>query len=360
MRIAAFTIALLFLPSICAAQTFRGMLELKLGGKQIEGMPISWNPARVHMLGRDGRLWSFKPREASDYRIVSDRFRSYSPSELRALLLRQLGSRFDVSGTTHYMIAHPKGERIQWAERFEKLYRSFVRYFSVRGFQLETPEFLLIGVVCHDQMEFIQYTAKNSGFADPNVLGYYAIKSNRITLFDAGSGRSNSNYGRMNADTIIHEATHQMAFNTGIHSRYFPAPLWVVEGLATMFEAKGVHDSHSFTQRSDRINRGRFEYFRKHVIPNSSPELLADTIASDESFRTNPAAAYACAWALTFYLVETQPRKYADYLSRTVDHRPFTKYTTLERVSDFTEVFGDDWRMLEAQLIRFAKQLRLD
>src|SRR5262245_20690259 len=32
-------------------------------------------------------------------------------------------------------------------------------------------------------------------------------------------------------DTMIHEATHQVAFNTGLHSRLGCNPKWVVEGL---------------------------------------------------------------------------------------------------------------------------------
>ena len=43
-----------------------------------------------------------------------------------------------------------------------------------------------------------------------------------------------------NADTIIHEAAHQTAFNTGVHTRCGDSPRWLVEGLGTMFEARKV------------------------------------------------------------------------------------------------------------------------
>ena len=131
-----------------------GMIELTLSGQKLEGAPLTWNNEKVHLLGRDGRLWDFRPEAAENFRKTSDQFRSYSTSELRAELLRELGGGFEVSGTGHYLIAHPRGQRDRWAERFEDLYRCFTRYFSVRGFPLTPPPFPLVGIVCKNQRDF--------------------------------------------------------------------------------------------------------------------------------------------------------------------------------------------------------------
>ncbi|MBN2476117.1 MAG: DUF1570 domain-containing protein [Pirellulales bacterium] len=331
------------------------MVELRLDGRSIEGTPLAWDARVVHLLGRDGRLWQFPPRKAADFRKTSDRFRCYTVSELRAVLLRELGRDFEVSGTTHYLVAHPAGERDKWAERFENLYRSFVQYFSVRGFRTAPPPFPLIGVVCRDRGDFARYCARQGLPNTSGVLGFYARDSNRIVLYDMSAEDSRS--WQQNASVIIHEATHQTAFNTGIHSRYVQPPLWVVEGLATMFEAPGVYDSQHYKHRADRINRDRLEAFRQLVAPRHKPELLSAIVASDEAFRTDTAAAYAEAWALSFYLVETQPRKYTHYLARTADRPAFSRYTAAERVADFVAVFGDDWQMLEARFLRFVEDL---
>ncbi len=334
------------------------MVSLTLPGHEIEGAPLAWDSEEVHLLGRDGRLWQFDPDEASDYRKTSNRFRPYSVSELRAELLRELGRSFQVTGTGHYLVAHPRGRRDQWAQRFEDLYRSFLQYFSVRGFRPAKPPFLLIAVVCHNQEEFYRLSARQGLPTVPGVLGWYAHGSNRIFLYDMGGGNDNANDWKQNASIAIHEATHQMAFNTGIHSRYVPTPVWVAEGLATNFEAPGVYDSRNHPTRDDRSNRGRFEVFKQSLAPQHKPELLAGLVASDQLFRVSPGAAYAEAWALTFYLLETQPRKYADYLKRTVQRPPFMDYTAAERVADFTAVFGSDWRMLEARFLRFMAGVR--
>jgi hypothetical protein len=334
------------------------MLRLSLGDERLEGMPLAWNSRQVVLLGRDGRLWDFSPEEAKDYRQTSNRFRPYGTSELRGMLLDELGRDYEVTGTTHYLVAHPRGMRDRWAGRFEELYRSFVHYFSVRGFDLEEPRFPLLGIVCRDQEEF-QRHATRQGLGDPRgVLGYYSPKTNRILLYDVGGGSADSEAWEVNATTIIHEAAHQAAFNTGVHNRHTDTPVWIAEGLATMFEARGVYRSSTFARPSDRVNRDRFEYFLENVLPRHSSHHLHDLIASDRSFGHRPAAAYATAWALTFYLTETQPDRYEAYLARSVDRPAFQPYSPAERVADFTAVFGDDWAMLDAQLGRFLRRVK--
>ncbi len=333
---------------LCAGE---GMVEVTLPGLRVEGEPLGWNSRMVHLLGRDGRLWTFDPDEVIGFKKTASRFRAYSPSEFRAALLRELGNGYEVSGTGHYLVAHPRGERDRWAKRFENLYRSFVHFFSVRGFDIHRPMFPLVGIVCKDRDDF-----NRSAAADANVFssveGFYNLNSNRIAIYDNG-GRGDSPDWQRNASVLIHEATHQTAFNTGVHSRYSPPPTWVVEGLAMLFEAPGVHDPRNWTRPADRVSRDRLKTFRRIVAPRHRPEMLSLMVASDELFRVTPAAAYAEAWAMSFFLAETESSKYMRYLKLTASRPPFQDYTDAERTADFTSVFGDDWRMLEARLLRF-------
>jgi hypothetical protein len=343
-------------PAIPADQpAIEAMVEVTLEGRRVEGIPLDWNRQQVHLLGRDGRLWQFDPQQAADFKKTADHFRSYSPSEFRAALLRELGDGYEVSGTGHYLVAHPAGQGDRWAERFEDLYRSFVHYFSVRGFQPAPPPCPLVGIVCKDRIEFDRYAASQTGPVARGVVGYYRIDTNRINLYDMG-GKSEADW-RRNASVLIHEATHQSAFNTGIHSRYAPPPKWLAEGLAMLFEAPGVHDSRNYTQLADRVNRDRLRAFRQSLLPRHRPELLAAMVASDGLFGRNPPAAYAEAWAMSFFLVESEPAKYVRYLKLTAARPPFAPYTAAQRTADFTAIFGGDWRMLEARLLRFMAEL---
>jgi hypothetical protein len=357
-RFAIFTTVILgFSISVFPASITDAMVELSYQGRKIEGRPLSWNDQKIYLLGRDGWLWKIEPTEVKGFKQTVDYFHSYSPSEIRAALLAELGGDYEVSGTSHYLIAHPAGQGDRWAERFEQLYRSFVSYFSLRGFKCAPPPFPLIGVVCRNQREFQRYSAK-SGLAAPNgALGYYASESNRITLYDMGAADNSANW-QENASVVIHEATHQTAFNTGVHSRYCPPPIWLAEGLATLFEAPGIYDAHRYPQLSDRINRGRLSDFRLYVESRHKPELIQSIVASDKIFGVNSTAAYAEAWALTFYLIENEPRKYARYLALTAGRPAFSEYGAEQRIADFMAVFGSNWRMLEAQFLRFMKTIK--
>ena len=327
------------------------MVKVTLDGRTIEGSPLKWGRAEARLLGRDGRLWRFSPAEVTGLHKTSDRFRSYSASEFRASLMRDLGRGVEVTGTGHYLVAHPRGRQTTWPQRFEELHRSFVHYFAVRGLKPKEPPYPLVGIVCADRGQFARYSEKKGTRLQPSTSGYYSLRSNRNILYDI-DGRSGTGDWHTTASVIIHEATHQTAFNTGVHNRWTPPPLWVAEGLATMFEARGVHDSRHYPNRKDRVNHAQLRVF-KRLIPRHKPALIRSLIASDELFRANPRVGYAEAWALTFYLAETQPRKYMEYLAKTADYPPFANVTASQRAADFTAIFGRDWKMLEARFLRF-------
>ena len=62
--------------------------------------------------------------------------------------------------------------------------------------------------------------------------------------------------------------------------------------------------------------------------------------------------AYAESWALTHYLLETQPRKYTDFLTRAA-RTTAANQDEATRLREFQAVFGADWNMLDAQFRRF-------
>jgi uncharacterized protein DUF1570 len=204
----------------------------------------------------------------------------------------------------------------------------------------------------------LRYSLRDGMKTGQGLLGYYSATTNRVTLYDVGDGRANSADWERNFATIIHEAAHQSAFNTGIHNRFSPPPRWVAEGLGTMFEARGVNNSRAYGNQLDRINRERFQQFREYRAARRQPDSLMQLISSDRVFERDPAAAYGEAWMLTFFLVETLPREYAQYLARTANRPAFTDYPSAARLSDFTAVFGNDFRMIDARMLRFADSLK--
>ena len=332
------------------------MVQARVGDRLLEGQALAWSDDRVYLLSRDGQLVDFAPEDARDYRESPGPFTSYPVSKIRAQLLREFGSNFDVTGTGHYLVVHPRGQRDKWAHRFEELYRSFYHYFQVRGFDLIEPEFPLIAVVFSSKEDYRRYARAGGAYLGSEVLGHYSPRTNRISLFDV-TGGDNSHDWSQNAATIIHEVTHQVAFNCGVHTRFNDVPRWVSEGLATMFEARGVWNSLNYRTPNDRINLERLSDFEKYVEEHRKRGSLIDMIASDRLFKAHPQGAYAQAWALSYYLCQTQPRHYCEYLALTADRASFQEYSAEDRVADFRAVFGDDLEMVEAQFLRHMARI---
>lgn len=333
------------------------LLKLDVSGRTLEGTPLVLSPQKVLFLERDGRLAEFAPAEATNYLTLPFGFKSFSQSELRGLLLREFGQGYETSGVGHYLVVHPAGKRDEWAPRFEELYRSFVHYFSARGWQLGEPRFPLVAVVVPREADFWR-EAQRDGLPRTNgILGYYSPVTNRILMFDAAAGNSGLDW-TLNADTVIHEAAHQAAYNLGVHSRFGNNPRWVVEGLGTMFEARGVWQSRKYGQQADRINRGRLAAWRLYAGGRRPADAISQLVASDRIFSDDMAGAYAEAWALSFFLMESEPKKYTQYLAKTAALPAFTEYRSPQRLADFTAIFGGDLKMLDARLRRFVEGLK--
>jgi hypothetical protein len=331
------------------------MMRARVDGRMIEGRPLAWNSVQMLLMGRDGRLYDFDPRKAKDSQKTSPRFFGYTMSEMKQQLYAEFGKTSDISTTQHYIVVHPTGQKSEWADRFEELYRSFNHYFRVRGFRPVEPDFPLVAIVFRSEADYFAYAAREGTTLQQGTLGHYSPESNRIFLFDTRTGGGD---WTVNADTIIHEATHQMAFNTGIHTRFTSAPRWLVEGLATMFEVRGVYENRMSDTRDDRLNEGRLREFNDFAANRRPAGFMTELVASDAAFRSDTSSAYAEGWALTFFLAETRPRLYAEYLQRTAAREMFTNYTPAERLADFQDVFHNDLKWFESQFLKFMEDFK--
>lgn len=331
------------------------MMRAVVDGRTIEGQPLIWNQQNMLLLGRDGALHEFDPADAKDARKLGRSFVGYSSSEMVAQLRAEFDTNFDVTATAHFVVVHPRGQWRSWAERLEMLYGSFTHYMSVRGFKLREPAVPLVAVVFRNQSDYFKHAAANDVQLQAGTLGHYAPASNRAFLFDVGEAGGGAGWAA-NAETVIHEATHQTAYNVGVHRRLTEQPRWAVEGLAMMFEARGVWDASAVRQPAERINLGRLYHFRQNYDERRA-DWITRLVASDVPFEADALNAYAEAWTLTFYLCETRPQEYSAYLARTAAREVFTKYSSVERMRDFTAAFGDDLEMLTAQIERFVEEL---
>ncbi len=346
---AAFVILLGHPCAVLALDQFK-LLDLQVGGERLTGRVLTHNDQLCWFLRRDGRLEKFAMAKVTDFKEVGQRFQAHSAKEIKAQLQVEFGKAYEVRTSSHYVVVARPGAAEDYAVMFERIYREFVRLFRARGLEIVEPEFPLVAIVFPDQRGFVAYCTAQGAHLQPGLVGFYLPSSNRVAMYER------PNVAEVDG-TVIHEATHQVAFNTGIHCRVADHPRWVVEGLATVLEADGIRTRQGSSLPADRVNRQRYLWFQDYANTRRPARSLAGFVREDRPFQQTPLDAYSEAWALSFFLLETRPLQYSKYLKRLVERDPLSAYEAGSRVNDFSEIFGADLDSLETQYLRFIKRI---
>lgn len=329
------------------------MVRIEIDGNTRTGTVIAHANGNGWFLERDGRLDVIRLDEVQDYEVLGS-FRGLSAIELREQLAQEFGREFQVHATGHYLVVTAAGTGQGYGALFEQLYREFVVAFSARGFRMREPQFPLVAVVFPDESAFLEYCRAEGVQPRPGLRGYYLPSSNRVALFDAGTA---GDQGQRELDsTILHEAIHQVAFNTGLHSRMGTNPLWLVEGLATAYENDRVRENQRSGPVEERLNLQRFRWFLSSQGTRQRG-WLARLVSTDKPYSDAALDAYAEGWAMMFYLLETRSANVTGYLRKLAERDPLQPYTDEERLQDFQQAFGRDLSLLEAHLQRYFEQL---
>lgn len=159
--------------------------------------------------------------------------------------------------TPHYKILHDTtgAEAKEIATILEFAYERFNYLFTANGFTLLTPLEKLTWYCFTDADGFTNHarTADNMNLYWLN--SYYSAKTNAVSIVkpynlpnlntnqDSAESAVAGVYIMPSVDTsgseitrILHEAAHQLAFNTGMQKQKVMYPVWLSEGLAANFE----------------------------------------------------------------------------------------------------------------------------
>lgn len=324
---------------------------------------------------REGTLWTVPPEELVSKQSDAEPFRPLTADETALALKSELPPGFEVYQTKHYVICYNTSRAYaQWCgSLFERLYQGFQNYWTNRGFTLKEPEYPLTAIVFADRASYARYARTELGDGVDAIIGYYSLKTNRMTLFDmtgtAGSSASRGTQSQIaqtlaqpdaakTVATIVHEATHQIAFNCGLHRRYADIPLWVSEGLAVYFETPDVGNSKGWSTIG-AVNHARLHTLRVYA-PRRPADSIETLIRDDERMR-NPqmaADAYAEAWALNYFLINAKSQQYRAYIKELAVKEPLVWDKPEERLAAFRRAFGDDLQALDRDFQRYISRLR--
>jgi hypothetical protein len=331
------------------------LVNANVGGRTIAGLALVREPNRCILLGSDGSLHDFDPTLGENQiKPLPGSFQPLDMATLRHQLQKEFGAEFEVQAAGRFLVVQPRGTREKWAEQFDQLHRTFTHYFSVRGVRVLEGNFPQVAVVFPDQPTFIKRMQQIQPISNRDILGLYDRASNRIYMY-AQTGNSEEF-----AATVRHEAAHQSAFNSGVHSRFAQTPHWLVEGVGCVFQATAMAAGSRRSNPVDRVDAELLAAFRA-AYAKQETLLLADLqslIVKDVLFndRESTRRAYLASWALTFYLSERQPQQFAGLIAHYGQLAPFSEYSEAARQKDFVRLVGPVDTQLVNQLKRFLDQ----
>jgi len=328
----------------------------------------------------DGAMWPLQASKIQSRKSDSQELERLNKDELTKRLLEELGPEFQSHHSKNYVVVY-NTTRVyaKWCSSLlERLQRGFLAYWKKQGCDVHEPKDPLIVLVFGNKASYAQHAKAELGAAVNSAIGYYSMQSNRIVMYDLTGVQSlrrlASKRGTLHditrllshpeaeplVATIVHEATHQIAYNCGLQKRYGSNPVWLAEGMAMYFETPDL-DSNRSWGGIGKINYPRWNRFRKNVNSGNGGTVatLKSMIADDQRFR-NPLTAidaYAEAWAWTYYLLTWRPEEYVAYLEMLAE-KPLLVPTDEEtRIAEFRKHFGD----LQSLHADFYRQMsRLD
>ena len=260
------------------------------------------------------------------------------------------------------------------------------------GIKYIPPEERLVCILFEHYDDYLRYAVQEDGVSSVWVAGYYASRANHIVFYNdedspaareaddvlsdadrqaaeyrqkqleaARKGRTEeadfyANHYRnlqsqlkeerlrlrevINKTSLaktVHEATHLLAFNTGLQSRNHDYPFWITEGLATNFETDAAGSAfgpeYDYQPRRERfrelLQNGELLPLRYFVslsdVPDDSAEM-ADVM-------------YHQAYALFMYLYRYQRSDLSAFLNDALDP-PGGKISPAEQIKYFEDYFG--------------------
>ena len=325
----------------------------------------------------DGTIWFVQPEETVSRSTDDTPFEPYTAKELGDRMLAELPLGFEVYHSNRYVICYSTSlAYAKWCgSLFERLHRAFTGYWKNCDFELSEPEFPLVAVVFADKRSYMDYARPEVGDAVGSIAAYYSLKSNRMVMYDITGAESRGGGGRMrssaqvarilsqpgaahNVSAIVHEATHQIAFNCGLHARYSDCPRWFTEGIAVFFETPDVGNSRGW-RKIGLVNGLRLAQFHRY-FPHRGADSLVSLISDDTRFLNVETAkdAYAEAWALTYFLLHQRTEEYIKYLKLLSAKKPQFFDDPPARLADFKKAFGEDLQELDKDFIRAISGLR--
>ena len=298
-------------------------------------------------------------------------FQPFTADELLARLQKGPLRDFQVHQTAHYLIFFQSSRALAEASGrwLEDLYKRLLDAFRKHEMAVHDTEFPLVAVIYRTERDF-----RASKRVDPEVQAVYEIGTNRIYFYETSEHDENAPEvsALRKPQTVVHEGTHQVLQNIGVHPRLSAWPIWLVEGLAEYCSTpassrKGgkpawdglgmINGLHLATIREleDPLSvaiRGD-DAQSKALVREPGKPLVECLVRKTHLTPTE----YALAWAMTHYLAFKRQDDFVAYLKTMSQIPPLEPRTPEDHLAEFRKAFGSDLVKIDKTIDRYLKNL---
>lgn len=311
------------------------------------------------------------------------------------------GMKFKTSN--HYIIAYDTtdAKAQERLELLERVYDTFLMFFAFKGRVLEPPSYRLMVTLFDDHKQYLDFSTRLSPDLK-SAAGYWSPESNLAVFFAQGTlpalkrlrengekleqlrkdleRQSVQNRGEIvrladtvkllnlvaieneDVEVVTHEATHQIAGNSGLFPRRIRIPQFAQEGLAAFFESP----NDATWSGVGAINRTRLEYYRALANKfNDREHSNIDFVVSDQIYTRagshgSVLHAYGQAWALTHFLMDKhfdELQQFWRNLARLPADMVISEH---DLVRCFDDAFGRERNRLDMEWRRHMDSLKTD
>lgn len=317
-----------------------------------------------------------------------------------------------IAKSKHFILTHDTPEKPSGGRKknrsqerldlLEQVYESFLLLFHAQDVELDIPKERMKVVLFNDERDYKEFAigwspslSSTSGFweAHRNVSVFYdhatdsqfkdlqdlmkdlrEVKDDAKKLARKGIASNARDVIRLvntlelltevaqeNEDITVvsHEATHQMAGNTGLFPRDVLIPSWVHEGLATYFEAPG----DAVWSGIGAVNADRLDWYRG-LEPDREHSNI-DFIVGDQIFdfavsHGGKLHGYGQAWALTHFLLERHLKEFVAYYRMLGEMPPDVALSQDLLTELFNKAFGTNRNALDQEWRSYMRSLKTD
>jgi hypothetical protein len=275
------------------------------------------------------------------------------PDALDAIRRRAEEAKLRIVGTSetdHYVGIGDAADEFRGSalDVCEQLARTYQKHFETKGLEVAPPRQKMAVVILAGRRS---YEAFKGEPVDDSEGGHYDVENNRLVTFDFRSGKGSLPASReRNTFTLVHEAAHQLTYNTGVLDRRSDVPVAVSEGFATYCEVW-----RKANPVVGKVNNPRLSLLKNPPAGGPTWIPVAELLTEDSLFE-NPNAeqvAYAESWLLIYGLLQTPARvkKLLAYLAALRKRRD-----PGQRARDAEGAFGNLDRF-DSELKREARRL---